>query len=333
LTAGASGAERARIRGRCGERGMKALKLLTAAIARGLTSDERVARALCRFNNRARILMIHRVGTPEYPAEVFRRQLRFLSRVFRLVPLAQVLELEAGGSDGRPMLALTFDDGLKSNLTAAYPLLKDFRAPAAFFICPALVESGRWLWNHECRARLSRMSADDRRLFSGELGLQSSDIDVIVQRLKYLPRAERGSAEESLRRLTGRLRPTETERLKYDLMSWSDLRALDPQLVSIGGHSTDHEILTRVARADLEGEVGECKRWLERELDRPVQNFCYPDGAYNAEVTECVGRYFDLAVTTEKRFVPLRPSPLRLPRIPMAESVRDLAWRVHRPTG
>ncbi len=277
--------------------------------------------------------MLHEVGTPEYPAAMFRRQLQFLSRIFRLVPLERLLESDRAERDSRPKLALTFDDGLKNNFTAAYPVLRELRAPATFFVCPGLVETGRWLWNHECRARLARLGDGGKLEFARSLGLESPKIDTIVNKLKYLPNFERLGAEDRLRLLTPEFTPTEAERVRYDLMSWSDLKSLDPSIVAIGGHSSHHEILTRLEPDHLEREVAGCKAWIERELGLPVRHFCYPDGAHDQQVMECVGRHFELAVSTVKDWVPRKGSRLALPRIPTTPNMRDLAWRMHRPTG
>lgn len=312
---------------------MNKIHAAASRMARTAVTDERVSRLLCRFNRRSRIVMLHGLGTPDYPVSVFRAQLRFLGGVFRLVSLAQVLRNDDAGADPRPKLALTFDDGLRNNFTAAYPVLREFAAPATFFVCPGLVTSRRWLWNHECRARLSRMSQSQRLSFAAGLGRESGDIDVIVNALKYLPNAERLTMEERLRGLTPDFAPTDDERARYEIMTWDDMRALDSSLIDIGGHSSHHEILTRVGAEDLEREIAGCRSWIEQEIGRAVRHFCYPDGAYDARVKDCVGRHFDAAVTTEKDWVPRSPARLTLPRIPVAENVRDLAWRMHRPTG
>lgn len=312
---------------------MNTIGVAASRLARGLTANQGVSRFLAGLNGRSRIIMLHGLGTPEYPAEVFRAQLRLLTRVFQIVPLEQVLQARVSGRDSRPKLALTFDDGLRNNLTVVYPILREFSAPATFFVCPGLLETGRWPWNLECRARLSRMSAGQRRPITEALGLGSGDIEAVVAKLKRIPYGERVAVEQQVRQATPDFAPTDGERLEYDMMTWKELKSLDPTLVTIGGHSLNHEILTQLEPEHLEREIGECRVWLERELMRPVRHFCYPDGAYDTRVLECAARHFDTAVTTEKDWVPRQPSVHRLPRIPVAPNVRDLAWRVHRPTG
>jgi peptidoglycan/xylan/chitin deacetylase (PgdA/CDA1 family) len=301
-------------------------------LARGVVHQNGVTRVLCRLQSRPRILMLHGVGGPDLPADALRAQLAFLAAHFRLVPLDQIWRRDAR-RDSRPKVALTFDDGLRNNLTLAYPLLKEFRAQATFFVCPGLIDAGRWLWNHECRARLAWMPKEERERLARALGTGSTDPQAIVERLKYRPNAERRAFEESVRDASPGFQPTREQRERWDVMSWEDLRALDPSLITVGGHSVHHEILSRLDPPHLEREVGECRTWLERELGRPVRQFCYPDGAVDSAVRECVGRHFECAVTTRHGWVPKQPSLLELPRIPIPSNVGDLAWRMQRPTG
>jgi peptidoglycan/xylan/chitin deacetylase (PgdA/CDA1 family) len=287
---------------------------------------------LSRMQRQPRILMLHGVGTQESPASALRAQLTFLKRNFRIVALEQIWECDSSGKNALPKLALTFDDGLRNNFNSAYPILKEFDAPATFYVCPALIEARRWLWNHECRARLGTLPPDGRLQFGESLGISSSETEEIIKKMKGTPSARRREAEEELRKGTPNFVPTPRQSQQFDIMSWDELKALDKVLITIGSHSTSHEILPQLDSNELEREIGDCKAWLERELCRPVHHFCYPDGAYNDQVLSCVGRHFTSAVTTKPGWVSSQPSLLELPRIATPLRVPDLAWEVHRPT-
>jgi peptidoglycan/xylan/chitin deacetylase (PgdA/CDA1 family) len=275
--------------------------------------------------------MLHGVGTPEFPADVFRAQLAFLNRFFRIVPLTDIWECETSNRQGRPRVALTFDDGLRNNFTVAYPALREFNAPATFFVCPGLVESQCWLWNHECRERLLWLPPKQRQQFGEYLGLGAVDVEATIVHLKYVSRSERLAAQKELRHLTVDFRPTDAQHKEFDIMTWNELTALDPKLITIGGHSANHEILTRLDFRQLESEVADCKSMLENKLGYKVRHFCYPDGAYDSVVRECVRHHYSSAVTTKSGWVVPHPSLLDLPRIPIAFNLADLAWRMHRP--
>lgn len=312
---------------------VKAFRQAVSRLARRAAWHSGLSPLLFRLRPRPRILMFHGVGAPGLPAEVFREQISFLSRHFSIAPLDEVVRSGGAAANGKPRLALTFDDGLRNNYTVAYPVLREFNAPATFFVCPGLIESGRWLWNHECRARLGSMSGTERHGFADALRADAETIEAIVSKMKYLPNAERRAVEDELRHLTPGFAPNEAQRRQYDMISWEELRSLDPALIGIGGHSTSHQILPKLSGEALEREVAECRRLLERGLGRPVRHFCYPDGAYDAAVLDCVGRHFDLAVTTREGFIPSPPRILELPRISIADTLPDLAWTMLRPAG
>jgi peptidoglycan/xylan/chitin deacetylase (PgdA/CDA1 family) len=82
-----------------------------------------------------RILCYHTIGQPEWGVndvtpEQFRRHIELaLGAGFRFAPAS---EIARGGGDAKT-LAITFDDGMKSVLTHAAPILKEYALPWSFF--------------------------------------------------------------------------------------------------------------------------------------------------------------------------------------------------------
>lgn len=77
------------------------------------------------------------------PIESFEWQMAFLARKRRVVPLEWILGGRA--TAGRPAVAITFDDGYRSFLTAAAPVLGQHGFPATLFIPTGWIgESMRW---------------------------------------------------------------------------------------------------------------------------------------------------------------------------------------------
>ena len=115
---------------------------------------------IARHQGCGRILMYHGVA-PQGAGELA-AQLRYLARHFKVVQLETMLDRIMNGSNPwSHEIVLTFDDGLRNNLTVVYPILRELQLPATMFVCPALVESGEWLWNHEMRCRLQTLAAAD----------------------------------------------------------------------------------------------------------------------------------------------------------------------------
>lgn len=272
----------------------------------------------------ARIIMFH--GTPRRDAAALERQLRWLKRRFQLVPLRAIIAAAINGNVGRK-LAITFDDGLRSNFTVAYPLLHRLAIPATFFICPGLVDRASWLWTHETRRRLARLEFAARQEFAREWDAPAG-VEPFVEWMKTLASAARRGVEARLREATPGFAPSAEEREDFDLATWEDLRRIDPAIVTIGSHSLTHTILPTAAPAELESEVRDSRRLLERGLQRPVDLFAYPNGATDAAVESCVGRHYRAAVIASRGAIRRGTDTLALPRLAAPRGVLRLARRI-----
>lgn len=274
------------------------------------------------------ILMYH--GTPHGCGAALAWQLCFLRWRFDVVPLAALLDSPPSEAGRKPRVALTFDDGLRNNVSVAYPLLKRLGLPATFFVCPRMAAEQRWLWTHEARQRLTRLDEAARLRLARRLGHCSGAIESVLDWMKTLGLAARKSAEAGVRAATADFSPSESERERFDVAGWNELRALDPQIVTIGSHTLTHPILTSLPRAELEAEIGDSRRELEAALQRPADLFAYPNGDHDADARACARRYYRGAVTTaEDRFSP-RCDPYLLPRSSAPQGALRLAWKMLR---
>lgn len=251
-----------------------------------------------------RILMYH--GTPRRDARRLARQLAWLRWQFQIVPLAEILAREPLA---KPCVALTFDDGLRSNVQVAYPILRQLGLHATFFVCPALIDRGAWLWNHEARQRLAH---------AGE------SVDT-VEWMKTLPSRTRQDVEARIREVTAGFAPSPAQREDCDLATWEELRSLDPRVVSVGSHTLTHPILPLLPPHEVEAEVRESRSRIEAELQRPVETFAYPNGAYDDLAHGCVRRHYRVAVAVDEGAVREDCDPHLLPRMAAPRGTLRLA--------
>ena len=273
-------------------------------------------------------------GVARQGAQALVEQLRYLVRHFKVVPMeAMVNRLDKGSVPLAHEIVLTFDDGLRNNFTVVYPILRELQVPATMFVCPALMESGEWLWNHEMRCRLQTLAAPDLAALRMKLLAPGTSVDAIVEWMKTLRLPQRRLAEVTIRQASAGFRPTAAQREAFDIMDWKDLRALDRDLITVGSHTLSHPILTTLSGEEIESEILESRRCLEQQLERPVDFFCYPNGAYDKRAYQVVQKTYRAAVTTESGVIDGSQGldRHRMPRIPSAESAALTAWRLHRP--
>jgi peptidoglycan/xylan/chitin deacetylase (PgdA/CDA1 family) len=273
-------------------------------------------------------------GVSPESAHALAAQLLYLSRHFNVVSLeAMVDRLTNRSFPLANEVVLTFDDGLRNNLTVVYPILRELHLPATFFVCPALVESGEWLWNHEMRCRLQTQTPSELAELRLRLLAPGTSLEGIMEWMKTLPLSQRRHTERTVRQATLGFRPTARQRAAFDVMDWNDLLSLDRELITVGSHTLSHPILTGLRAQEIELEILESRLCLEQRLQRAVDFFCYPNGACDQRAYQLVQKTYRAAVTTESGVVDGQEGLdlHSLPRIPSAESAALTAWRLHRP--
>jgi peptidoglycan/xylan/chitin deacetylase (PgdA/CDA1 family) len=292
-----------------------------------------ISALMARRQGGMRILMYHGVGTTDFPVHTFVAGLRFLRRKFEVVPLSTIVKKVLAGDAGTGReVALTFDDGLRNNLTVLYPILQRVEVPAAFFVVPGLVERKEWLWTHDARVRLSSLTDVDCYVFAGEIQANAPDCLGIVEWMKTIPNNQRIEVHRRIRERTKNFVPTPTQHEQFDLMTWEELASLDQRLITIGSHSMNHPILSMISENQIQTEIVDSRRLLEERLQRPIEFFCYPNGDYDNKVVTAVRKTYTAAIAVKSKTVAPNDDPYCLPRVSAATEPDLLAWRLHRPT-
>src|SRR5882762_5141696 len=101
------------------------------------------------------VLVYHSISSPPEPMEAnadispqrFERQLRWLSRWRRVVPLEETLK----APPRERLAAITFDDGYQDNLTIALPILEKFQLPMTLFVVAGFLGSEGYFSEEELR--------------------------------------------------------------------------------------------------------------------------------------------------------------------------------------
>ena len=288
--------------------------------------------AVARARKAPRILMLHGIGGSELGSDAFERAIVYLKRNFRLVTLDQaVAELGEPPTRGAPAVVLTFDDGLENNVTVAYPILARHGVPAAFFVCAGLVDTGRWLWTHDARARLASLDAAARGDIATTIGAAPATVDAIVERFKRMTVAERGRHLAALRQRTAAFKASAEQERAFNLASWAQLAGLDAALITIGSHSWSHEIMIGMDSRELEREVVASRQRIEQAIARKADYFCYPNGDFDEAALEAVEKNYTAALSTRVGVVRKDRDPLHaLPRLAMPPTLAALSLQLAR---
>lgn len=263
------------------------------------------------------ILMYHRIlpeTDPRYhqeepgmrvTPESFEMHLRELKRHFELVSLGKwVKARETGATLPRHACAVTFDDGWLDNFEYALPLLKKHRVPATLFAVAEKVGTDFQFWPNVVAALMLGGAGPSlaKHPVLDVIGIGAAEptpeqVASCIKQLKAYTDRELFQALDEVE-----WRNLLSEPMKPALMGWAQLREMqDSGLVEIGSHTSTHQRLTSaLLESELEREIVESRSLLERELERPINLFCFPNGDYSAQALALVERHYQAAVTTRK---------------------------------
>jgi peptidoglycan/xylan/chitin deacetylase (PgdA/CDA1 family) len=222
--------------------------------------------------------------------EAFRSQLAYLQRHYRVLPLETLIAaLESGAPPPARSLAITIDDGYRSNYTLAYPALREYGLPATIFLTTGFLDEGDLQWSDRVEYALNRTTESRLELTVGPdrfvARLDDTRDRLACDRrlrtlLKLVSQETRAAIVDDLeQRLGQRLRDAADAPAIYQPLAWAEVREMQQSgLIAFGSHTVSHFILTRCDPARARDELARSRRRIEAETGAPCRLFCYPNG-------------------------------------------------------
>jgi peptidoglycan/xylan/chitin deacetylase (PgdA/CDA1 family) len=224
--------------------------------------------------------------TPKYFERVIRRLRR--SRL-DLVSLDEMhRRLSTGDFPKRRFVCVTFDDGYRDNLEHAYPILKKYEVPFAIYVATGFADRVGELWWLALEAVVAqneliglRIEGRDRWFEARNVAEKRAVFDHIYTWLRQLPTDEELRAV--MRELALRHRVDMGSFCSSLCMGWSELETLaaDP-LVTIGAHTVNHPILTKLDDQAVRAEFENSRSVIEAALGKRPAHLAYPVGDRSA---------------------------------------------------
>lgn len=221
----------------------------------------------------------------------FEQHLQFYQQYFNVISLDDYYEQRF--SKDRFNICLTFDDGYANNHKYVLPLLNKYRTPATFFVTAIRAAGYDILWN-DFLGIVSKYGP--RNLVYKHEQFEKNRFN------RYISR-ESGSGLVEILRSGGFGVKAEMMKLLYPLVPYRETKPGDedywlqmtPEQIRelsaspfacIGSHSCYHNDLARMPVADVAGDMARSKQYLENIVDKPVNSFAFPYGAYTRDVVE-----------------------------------------------
>lgn len=240
-------------------------------------------------------------------ARTFEQHLDWIGRRYRFVSLDELaVTLENEETDGKPVAAITFDDGYRDVYQNAFPILKRRGIPSAVFVVTNLIGTHRLQVHDELHLLLTALleqpcgSREDqwRDLVAG-VELTDQQPEQLTRRLidaknpfqatrAVLETLNQAAIDRFLGVLRGRVSLREDELRDFQSLDWDMLAEMVAGGVTVGSHTRSHALLANETPQVLRDEVEGSRTELEQRLDVPIRHFAYPDGRFNASAIQAV---------------------------------------------
>lgn len=236
------------------------------------------------------ILCYHRIGAGGVPfyselsPSLFERQMGFLRRHYRVLPLEEaVIELESP-KGGSPAVVVTFDDGYRDLYSQALPALGKYKIPATIYLTAGAIETGEVAWYDRIFLAMKHVPGPTFECEVGEKEARVFEIRDAFGRFQAavnIITALRKVTNETRKMLCADLeRRVELPRaeLSSRMLTWEQVRIMQGAGVEFGGHTMTHPAVSRLNTKALDEELVESKGLLEERLGKEVRHFAYPFG-------------------------------------------------------
>lgn len=289
---------------------------------------------------------------------LFAEQMAALRAIAEPVALRE-LATKPIGHNGRPRVAITFDDGYRDNF-AALTHLQAHQIPATIFVATGYAGRRHFWWEvleyvfltpgalpawlqlrYSCHSFVwetgaaadyseAQHAADCRGFrWGGDPGSRIRLYFDVHEALWSLPVEARMDLAEDILAWSGM--PAEGLESARPMTAEEIVAAASHDMVAIGGHSVNHPALDSLPRTAQRAQILGGQAFLEALTDRPVESFAYPHGRHDDETLAALrDGGFITACTTREEAVRPDCDPLLLPRIAVKNwDSQEFAARIH----
>jgi peptidoglycan/xylan/chitin deacetylase (PgdA/CDA1 family) len=223
--------------------------------------------------------------TPEFLEEVL---VAIRNAGIDIVALDDVPDRISRSDQSRRFVVLTFDDGYRDNLEFAWPILKRHDTPWTLFLPSAFADGRGELWWVVIEEAIAR-----NRSIAVTLGGEARVFDCADTQAKraafgtvyaYLRSQETWEASMApVRELAATCGIDMARQCREMCMGWEEIAELaaDP-LVTIGGHTMTHPILSKLPEDRVRAEMTGGVRRIKEKLGVRPAHFSYPVGTPDA---------------------------------------------------
>jgi len=212
----------------------------------------------------------------------FRQEMEWLKKETRILSEDELIDIVYNKKRVKEVCSMiTFDDGYRDNFEIAYPILRDLKIPAMFFIPTHQINTRQVGW-WDIVAYLFKQTELKHFMFQNiEYGI--SDKSLLIKYFNnQIKSLESHLVDGFLIQLSESLKVPfpSIELQSKEMMTWEQVKLVSNNGITIGSHSHDHSILSRQSAATLTAQLSKSIDILENKIDKKIRSIAYPVGGY-----------------------------------------------------
>ena len=298
--------------------------------------------------NKCTIIQYHYVHNPssDFPkvytktVEDFKAQLNYVSKNYDVISLGDYVAYLNGQKEiSKKTCILTFDDGLSDHYNNVYPILKKLNLPATFFVSTSPLETKQILPVQMLQCLLAEVDAEFlideyhkllKRFYPKNYDEYYVTNNPQKQGIYYSSdwyKPEVINLKCAIGKMTHDMKIKILESLFLEhigthdeycnklYMTWDNIKEMSENGFEIGSHAVTHSMLTTLSKGELQFELYESKEVIEYNLNKKVNAFSEPWGAYNDDIINEIKKYYNCCVNSAFKVNVGRCSPYNLYRM------------------
>jgi peptidoglycan/xylan/chitin deacetylase (PgdA/CDA1 family) len=261
------------------------------------------------------------------PPSLFRERLETIRRNgYKVLQLGEALERLRTGRLDAPSVVLTFDDGAHDFYTQAFPILREFDAPATVYLTTYYCRYNRPVFDTTCSYLLWKArgrTIEAKKLTGQDRVLKLETPRDLLAARSYLQ--DHVAARSFSAAQKDELLATLSAQIGFDyehILATRSLHLMNPSEVAEAARAGidiqlhTHRHRTPLDKALFTREIEENRSFIEGLTGRPAVDFCYPSGVHRQEYLPWLAELnVRSAVTCNPGFALPAGQPLLLPRL------------------
>lgn len=191
--------------------------------------------------------------------------------------------------------AITFDDGFENNLSVATPILESLEIPATIYITTKFIDENYMSWIDRIEWAFSATTVMELSLpWSGIVSLQTSKdkikvLEEIRAKVKSSPELNPHNLADNIQDMLDLPKTTSLNDPLNQKLNWEQVNILNSKdLITIGGHTYSHQILSHLDDQLLHDEISKAIHSIRKHTRTEVHHFSYPEGLSHHFTPRCI---------------------------------------------